>query len=545
MGIKSIIGVTIFILGLTPLSVMAAKDPSKSTQGIIISYHPLATTAGNEILHQGGNAFDAFIATTAAQYVLTEGVTSAAGPLGALLYSAKTHETIYLDGYFNNPMDPKGKWTTSDPKIGKAIPVPGAMKALEALSKKYGRLSFADCLKPAIALATNGFKVSPLYAALLHYQPDNLKRTAYGRETFFPNSRALVAGDELRLPEVARFFRQVAKHGTDYIYKGAWGRKFVRVVRKHGGNMTLEDLARYQIRWQKPLSSEYRGYEIVTTGGRTYGGLWSLLALKVAEHWRPSNQNHYSASADDLEILVRISQEIDSESWIYQMKNLDDLTLMNSRLNQEYARQIWEKVRLKLAPANGSGFHQGSHSYHVIAADAEGNVITGTNTINSFPWGDGLFVEGIPLPNSGSIANETIYGEPGGRRISPLSMHLVFKNQKLKFATGAFGGSLIPAEFQFLINLIDYGLSAKDTVTQPRFGSSSPIDPADLTKGLLTYLSPRVGGDIVKILATRGLQFQQQVANPPGAHIDTGYGNALILREDGGFDGAFAPLGGD
>src|SRR5690606_32132423 len=96
----------------------------------------------------------------------------------------------------------------------------------------------------------------------------------------------------------------------------------------------------------------------------------------------------------------------------------------------------------------------GTHSYHVIVSDKEGNTVTGTNSINAYPWGDGNFVEGIPLSNAGSNPGHNFfYAGPGERIISSLSMHLVFHGGKLKFATGAFNSSMIEAELQFLVNL--------------------------------------------------------------------------------------------
>jgi gamma-glutamyltranspeptidase/glutathione hydrolase len=218
---------------------------------MVVSYHPLASQAGERVLGEGGNAFDAFIATTTCEYVLTEGVTRAAGPLCALVYCPVKHETVYLDGYFNNPANPEGRWSASQPALGKAVPVPGAIRALEALSRRYGKLTFSKCLQPAIRLADQGFVVTPLYAALLRYDAVVMSRSAYARATFFRDGQPLHSGDTIRLPEVADFFRHLAREGADYMYCGSWAKEMVTLVQAQGGKISLSDLANYRPRWHQ------------------------------------------------------------------------------------------------------------------------------------------------------------------------------------------------------------------------------------------------------------------------------------------------------
>src|SRR5262249_19673418 len=161
---------------------------------------------------------------TFAEYVVNEGGTSAAGSLGALIYKASTGEIKYLDGEFNSVTDPEGgwdpnrQWNRDDREAGKAVLVPGAVASLEAMSKQYGRMSFHDVLQPAIALATDGFKVQGFYRASLVQGADFLGRTDYGRKTFFQNGRVLDSGTVLRQPELAVFLEQIAQHGASYMY---------------------------------------------------------------------------------------------------------------------------------------------------------------------------------------------------------------------------------------------------------------------------------------------------------------------------------------
>lgn len=504
----------------------------KNRDEVVVTYQEPATQVGQQVLKNGGNAFDAFIASTLVQYVIGEGVTSAAGPLQAVLYDTKSEEIVFLDGGFNNVKNPEGRWSAADPKPGKAIVVPGAIRALEALSKRYGKLSFADCVKPAFELARDGFLVTPMYAISLKMKAPLLQSSEYGRRTFFKNGEPLKAGDMIKLPEAAGFLSGIMKEGADHMYKGDWAKKTVALVQKLGGKMTIDDLASYQATFNPPLKINYRGFDIYGPSGRSFGGAWVALALKILENWHPDPKHHYSESAQDLESLIRVANDVEQVGWIYKADVLDDPAMVQSKLDLKHAKALWDHAQSN--PSPGSDQPLGTHSYHVIVVDRDGNAITGTNTIQAMPWADGYFIEGIPLNNAGSLADSLYYGTPGGRRLSALSMHLVFKKDQLRFATGSFHSSLMPGELQFLVNLIDYGKSTHEAVMFPRFGNMSFGQTPRRNS-----VSPRISSDIIRTLQEHGVSTQPATKTN---HLDTGLGDVAIIHDDGSKEGAFAPL---
>jgi gamma-glutamyltranspeptidase/glutathione hydrolase len=511
------------------------NPPMPQRQAIVATYHPIATQVGVKILQSGGNAFDAFVGATMAEYVLAEGSSSLAGSLGVLVYDAKTGTTNYLDAHFNDVKDPKGRWTAENPQTGKAVVVPGAVAGLEALSKRYGRLSFSEVLQPAIELARDGFEVSEIYAFFIALRAEILQRSDYGRRTFFPNGQALQAGDLVKQSEVATFLTKLGEQGSSYMYRGEWATGCIEAVKAHGGLMTRDDLASYQPVWVEPWKTAYRGYEISSSSGRAFGGLWALVALKTIEHTDITPLGHFSASADSLEVVVRTARAVWAEPWLFDYRQLDNRKRVESRLTSKYTAKIWARVAAQLPvrpKAKG-----GSHSYHIIVIDKDGNVASGTNTHESTPWGDGIFVEGIPLANAGTIPWST---RPGERRLAPFSIHLVFKDGRLQFASGAFTPSLIEASFQFLLNLIDYKLPVNEAVSLPRFGTF-PHDPVGSQVETTldwssNWLDPRVSATIVDSLKARGLFFQQK------GFVDTGLGAVVAVHPDGTTEGATAPL---
>lgn len=504
-----------------------------SSGGAVIAYHPRAREIGEDVLHAGGNAFDAFVATVAAENVLAEGVSSLAGPLGVLIYRAQDDRVTYLDADFNDPLDPSGLWTTPDRKLGKSALVPGAPAGLEVLATTYGRTDFAELLRPAIELAENGFPVNRLMANFIARQAKVLKTTRYGRSTFFARGEPLAAGDIIRQPELADFLRGLADEGAAYVYRGGWGERFLSLIEEKGGRLTNKDLAQYSVKWCDPWTTTYRDYSLHSSSGRSYGGLWTLLALKTLERTALLEERHYCHDADALELMIRIARQVWSEPDLLDYRALDDPETIKSLLTPEHANSIWERVRDKVPPhIMGS---KGSHSYQIIVTDGEGNIASGTTTIESEPWAEGLFVEGVALPSSGMIPWNT---EPGTRRLSPFSIHFAFRDGLPRFVVGSISNSVVETSFQLLVNLIDYRMSARGAVSAPRFGTFPYRGTAKRPSLRLdtNWLDPRVERSVVKALKERGIKVEQQ------GIIDTGLGAVTRILPDGTYDGVTAPV---
>lgn len=506
----------------------------RKTTAVIASYNRKARDAGKQILEEGGNAFDAFVAATFVEYVVAPGVTSLAGPLNALVYRQETNEKLYLDAELNHVADPEGMWSEGEPD-GKGVMVPGALHGLESIHQRFGKLPWSRLVQPAIVLARDGFPIDPIYSATIDYRAQALKSTPYGTQTFFKNEKPLKAGDRLVQLELAWFLEEVAQRGSAAMYRGAWGERCVEAVRMRGGRMDIQDLHNYRSTWRTPRRIRYRDYDVYGASRRSYGGVWSLLALKTLEHFNMPGGPHFSESADRLELMVRIARTMWNEGWLYETENLDDDAKVELQLDSKYAATVWDRIRQEL-PAQPPQ-RRGNHSYHIIVVDQEGNAITGTNTINSIPWGDGVFVDGVPLTNTLShVGNKT---RPGERRLTPMSSHLAFQGERLKVVSGTFNSSLLEAGFQILVNTLDFKLPAKQATTLPRFGTFSFDDEEpDFSSGKM-WLDPAISKGIVDQLAERGLEFEQK-----SSFIDTGSGTIVVIADDGSLDAALLPLVG-
>ena len=519
--------------GARDASAAANAPRSDLARSLVATYHKESTTAGVELLEAGGNAFDAFVAATFVEYVVSAGNTSAAGPLGALVHVAADGTDLYLDGGLDEVLDKDGIWSADDGNAGKAFNVPGAVAALAELSRRYGTLGLARALEPAIRTARDGFVVDAFFAGSVKLDREVLERSVYGKKTYLPGGEPVKAGSTLRLPELAAFLEGLAKQGAAHMYSGTWATEAVKVVGAAGGKLTLADLARYKPVWLAPRRTTYRGHEVLAASGRAYGGLWALVGLEVLEHTQVAPLGHYSQKADALELMIRTVRTVHGEPWFFDAAALDDPAVVAQRLSASYTRSLWESVEKALGftprPARGS------HSFHVIVADRAGNIVTGTNTIVGRAFGEGLFVQGVPLNAAGVLTAYTT--APGERRITPLTVHMAHEDGRPVAAFGAFGTSMIEVELAMLVDALDYGMAGPTIAASPRFGTF-PYDwdtgKVDVTKN---WLDPRVPAAVVSTLADRGLLFDLD------PYADLGFGVALTIDGDEPRAGAIRTYG--
>ncbi len=493
------------------------------SRGVVATFHTQSSEAGVEILRQGGNAFDAFAAATFVDYVVSPGVTSPAGPLSAMGFNVRTGERFHLDGNLNEVLSPDGAFDGNETTAGKTFLVPGAVAALAELVKQHGSLPLSKVLEPAIRVARNGFVVDYVYSGTIQGAQATLKKSTYGETTFLQGGKPVAVGTVLKLPALATYLENLAKFGVAHMYQGAWATEAVRVTGERGGKISMQDFAAYRAEFREPRHTQFRGFDVYAPGGRVYAGLWALVGLEVLENTSLSSLGHYGSSADALETMVRTTRVLDMEPWFFDVGTLDNEVAVQTKLAKPNTDKLWGNVKSQL------GFtpppSQGNHSYHIIVADAAGNVITGTNTIESYPFGDGVFVEGVPLNNTGRI---TAYRTgPGERSINPCSSHLVFRDGHFYGASGAFGTSLIPTELQMLVDMLEYRMPGTEIANALHFGTY-PVDFTTGTQDVTSnWLDPRVSKSVVDRLASRGLKFKQ---DPYG---DTGWNIVVTIDEQG------------
>ena len=498
--------------------------------GLVVAYHPEARWIGEAVLAAGGNAFDGFVATVAAENVLAEGASSLAGPLAALLYLADEDRVTYLDATFNDPLDPDGAPSDEEPAAGRAVLVPGAPAGLAELATRHGRMPFADLLAPAIALAETGFPATRLMAAFSAERAALLRSRDYGRHAYLRRGRALRPGDPVHLPEVGAFLRGLAAEGADYVYRGEWGGHFIETVRGAGGRLGAEDLAAYAVEWHEPWSASYRGHLIHSCAGRSFGGIWVLLALQVLEAAGPRPARRSGQDPAALADLISIARQVWAEGDLFDPAVLGARPVMEALLTRSHATALLEQATGMPPPKAAAG----PHSYQVIVLDRDGNIANGTTTVQSDPWADGLFVQGVPLTAAGRIPFGTA---PGERRISPFSLHIARLGERPWLALGTISNSVVEASFQLLANLIDHGMTLEEAVSLPRFGTFPPMARSGVALPDVSrnWVDPRFARPTLRALKARGVKLSRR------RPVDTGLG--AVLRIEGNMaEGLVLPI---
>ena len=489
-----------------------------AANAMVASGHSSATQIGVDTLRRGGNFVDAFVATTLAEDQLLPGVTSTAGLAGFLVYFADTGLVYYVHG----PL--KAVATAGGTGAGGQVLVPGAVAALAFASKNYGHLALSDVVAPVAALARNGFPIDHLYADSIAANADALRTSDYGLKTFFKGNQPLVEGDLLVQPDVATTLDGIGTSGADYFYRGDWASQFVNVVNGAGGRATLDDLANVQPLVVAPLMGQYRGFDIYTSAGYSYGGASLLLSLAALEHADIASMGPFGQSAASLELLAHVHDAESTATWLHDPNVLLVPSDAQARIVAS-GNDVWAKVQAGTVPPPDPV--AGSHSSAVVVVDAAGNIAVGTHTINAENWGLKLFAGGLPLATSASIHPEAT---PGALATDPLSSELVVVDHKPRLALSTFGSGLHPGDVQVLSHVLDFGMSAEDAVLAPRLGwyaytsATTANGTTSTVDGHTHQVDERVALPVVCAARAAGVGLlQKELSGYPTGIIDTGF----------------------
>ena len=512
----------------TQAQIPYAHPMAATKKGIVVTCQPLAAQMGVEVLRNGGNAADAYVATTLGEYVTAYGYTSLSGPLNLLYYDRNTNHSYYLNAGLNTVADPTGKFDPSNPVPGKSYVIGGAGAGLAALNKRFGRWPLSKVVQRAADLARTGFAISPVYAWTIKTRQLLFTKSAEWNAIFVPGGTPIAAGQTLIQTQLADTLTNFGKLGPDYLFKGRFASDLVQTVQANGGKLTLHDLANYKVYWAEPLSTNYRGFEVQSGSYRSYGGLLLLSGLKAIEHDAALSDTHFSQDEGKFEEVLRtflFSLEQAAATYINFDKRIDKLQDQEALLSGSVPQSIWDSVKNPKLPAPWSQA-AGHDSCDTLVIDRDGNIVASNHTINSYQWGDyGLMNDGVSL-NSAAI--QTGNAGPGERGLDPLMPVLIFQNGKPWAAAGFFDGSLETAGLEVLLNLMDYGMNPSDAIFTPRFGAPTGFNPVAIP------LDPRFPSAWATDFAKKGIAVQQP-KNPDGsinmhAYVDTG--DAMVIRID-------------
>jgi gamma-glutamyltranspeptidase/glutathione hydrolase len=475
-----------------PAKQKGASGPAVGKQGMVSCAHPLAAQAGVEILEAGGNAFDAAVAVAATLNVV-EPMMSGMGGFGVtLLYDANKGTTRCLDSSGRFPAATNADaFRAPTPnylenrKGAKAVSTPGNANHWETLAREYGKLSWPRLLAPAIKLADDGFVISANTAR--HIQSEFGAFPEHAKSIYGKDGKPLQAGDRLVQKDLARSLRLLASEGAKVIHGGEIGAAIDKTMRETGGFLRLDDLKNNRAEWWEPISIDYRGYKVVASPlpNNAWNGLYRLGIMSrfdVAKlgHNSPAYL-HLFAEATKLAYAARLQYAGDRD---HNPPPLDRL-LSEKQWALEAARIKPDKASpLQTPPGTGSsskGGGQEEYTTHFVVADAQGNVVTSTQTLGM------LFGSKVMVPGTGIWLNNSMQyctfepkgnpldAIPGRRKLAGFCPMLVLQGGKPWIAVGSPGGhTIVQTVPQVVMNMIDFRMDVQQAIAAPRLSFVEP-----------------------------------------------------------------------
>ncbi|HJY04021.1 MAG TPA: gamma-glutamyltransferase [Streptosporangiaceae bacterium] len=514
------------------------------TGGGVASMDTDATQAGIDVLAHGGNAIDAAVATAS-----TLGVTIpfVAGPGGGgfmVIYLAKTHQVVTIDGRENCPaactttmfIDPQtgqpyGYDYASDQPLATGVPSMVATWA-QAVSR-YGRNSLAKDLQPAIGVAERGFRVNADFQQLTESGLPELQAYPASHWLLTASGQPLPVGYLLRNPDLAKTYRLLARYGRSYLYNGPLGQAIVQAddhpvltpgqkVVALPGIMTMNDLRAYQARVQAPTHVRYRGLDIYSMAPPSSSGTTVGEALNILSGYNLSAEPRATALFHYLE-ASRLSYA-DRNAYVGDPRYVS--VPVSGLLSPAFAatrRCLIHNQALVSPVAPGNPYPpfascpsqsttqpapEGGHTNNIVAVDKWGNIVAYTNTINFF-GGSGQTVPGYGFllnnemtdfdfaPPAPGAADPNL---PAGGKQPRSSMGpvIAFRDGQPVFSVGAAGGStIITTILQIIMNHVDFGMSLPAALAAPRVSqtnsATSLAEPAFYNSALARQLTSQFG----------------------------------------------------
>jgi len=523
---------------------------------VVAAGNSYATEAGLEMLRKGGNAIDAAVATAFALGV-TEPMMSGLGAGGGMLiWNAKTHRSDYLDFYSaaGSVVDTvlRSLNTSATPR---GVGIPGAVRGLLAAHAKYGKLSRATVMEPAIRLASDGYTVNALLAREIASSVEKLKTSPGAANLFMPGDKPLKPGDHLTQAELGATFREIAEKGPDVFYSGDLGDSIVQHLRDGGSTITREDFAAYQPQWRRPVCSTYHG-RVILSADAPQSGMQVLEALNLLADKDLPSKGLPSRSPDAFRILtgaMRIAST-DRDAFVGDPSKVavPNAGLTSAQFAASRSSIIDQPVNDRLAAGDpwtyersatgdcasfepvppvtrpssvtvsGPDTHSSSETTHISVIDSEGNAVSLTNTLG-LGFGTGTWVRGVFFNSAMFNFSRTNTGPnaagPFHIPASTIAPTLVLKDGKIEMVVGCPGSQAIPPGIvETIVYLLDYKLDPLQALRMPRMIPSSS-----------NQLRMEDGFAEAVYAEARRLGYQIAISPP----VDMGFGGVHVIMKSG------------
>lgn len=470
---------------------LANRPAAMGVNGMVTSAHPLASLAGQRMLMDGGNAFDAAVATAATLNVVEPYMSGAGGVGVALAHIGAEGRVRALNFSGRAPRSATPDRFSDDTKqTGILAPlVPGNVAGWLTLHETYGTLDREQVFRPAIDYADTGFPVTHLNSRIMANSAARLSSFPSGSIILDGNGMTPGPGARLRMPQLAESLRQIAVGGKDTFYRGELAQRLVAGNQEMGGLYTLDDLADYEAEWQEPIGIDYRGYRIYTTPPNS-SGFQVLETMKIMEGFEGTDvvfqhpvTLHLLMESIKLAVTDRIRYGGDpnhvrtpldgllSDAYAVKQRARIDRGRVSVVSGEHFTRQVPTGSLLAGSPDE----FDGGMTTHFATADRDGNVVTVTQTLGGgfgcavAPGDTGIFLNNMSFWFDLEEGSPNLIG-PGKRVDFCLAPTQTLKDGRFFLSIGTPGGwGILQTTPQFLMHVLDYGMNVQAAIEAPRF----------------------------------------------------------------------------
>ena len=482
--------------------------------------HPLATQAALDILKKGGNAIDAAIAANAVLGVVEPTGAGIGGDIFALIWSGEKEKLYGLNGSGRSPRSLKMEYFRANgyefiPSYGPLpVSVPGCVDGWFEMNEMFGRLTMKEILQPAIIYARDGFPVTEVIAYSLSKNTELLKDYPNIKEVYMPGGKSPAKGEIFKNPQLAGTLEKIVRGGRNEFYRGSIARDISLFMKKQGGFLSYEDLARHHSEWVEPVSTLYRGntiWELPPNGQ----GIAALQILNILEGFDIASMGF--GSAEYIHVFTEAKKLAFEDRARYYADPVFSAAPVSRLISKKYAAERRKLISPeKAAKIYDSGKIEAGNTVYLTVADRFGNMVSLIQS-NYRGMGSGMCPTGLGfiLQDRGEMfslseGHNNMYA-PGKRPFHTIIPAFITRNGKPWISFGVMGGDMQPqGHAQIIVNLIDFKMNLQEAGDAPRMhhiGSSEPTGQ-QMTDGGILLLENGFRWEVIQKLLNLGHKVQ-------------------------------------